>query len=171
MLLSVSKSHVHELWGFKWNGQSKTFATSEEAAYPMEIASEKDNAFKRILQNQNWILERAGCSDSSFAAMRAITGQQPKASKFTPLVTEHKQCIRIEGPSESMKNLPCKTLVRCKQPVPSGCYSTIDIIPSDSQLFQNIGQMGVSLSQFRCGAFHGVQKRFESNRAGTRLEL
>ena len=74
--------------------------------------------------------------------MRAVTGQQRKSSKLPPLVTEHKQCIGI-GPSDSMSSLPCKTMVRCKQPlpVPTGCYSPVDIIPSDSQLLR--------MSQFR----------------------
>ena len=88
----VSKRHEHEPWGFKWNGSTKIFATSEEAAYPMELASEIAHAFKDVLQEQNWILEPPGWSHSSFAAMRAITGQQPKASKLPPLVAEHKRC-------------------------------------------------------------------------------
>ena len=134
----VCKSHVHEPWGFKWSGRHKIFATSEEAAYPMELASEIAHAFKDVLQEQHWILEPPGWTHSSFAAMRAITGQQPKASKLPSLVTEHKQCIRIEGPSELMNILPCQTMVRCKQalPVPKGCYSSVDVIPSESQLLR-----------------------------------
>ena len=134
----VSRHHVHEPWGLKWQGNKRVFATSEETAYPMELASEIANAFKDVLQDQNWILEPPGWSHSSFAAMRAITGRQPRASKLPPLVDEHKQCIRIEGPSDLIGSLPSKTMTRCKQPlpVPSGCYSTINVIPAESQLLR-----------------------------------
>ena len=134
----LSKHHVHRLGVFKWSGRNKIFATSEETAYPMELASEIAHAFKDVLQDQNWILEPPGWSHSSFAAMRAITGQQPKASKLPPLVAEHKQCIRVEGPSDVMNILPSKTMSRCKQPlsVPQGCYSSINEIPAESQLLR-----------------------------------
>ena len=36
----VCDSHVHEEWGFKWNNHHKVFATSEETAYPMQLAAE-----------------------------------------------------------------------------------------------------------------------------------
>ena len=134
----VSKTHVHEEWGFKWNGKHKVFATSEEAAYPMDLAAEIAIAFKEVLQKQNWILEPVGWSHSSFAAMRAITGRQPKASRVPPLVSEHKQFIHVQGPSSSMNALRLQTMARCKQPlsVPADCQSIAQIIPADSQLLR-----------------------------------
>ena len=70
--------------------------------------------------------------------MRAITGQQPKASKVPPLVTEQKQCVHIEGPSTSMQTLPQRTNARCKQPfnIPADCRCIRNDIPADSQLLR-----------------------------------
>ena len=134
----VCDTHIHDEWGFKWHGAQKVFATSEETAYPMELAAEIALAFKDVLQEQHWILEPVGWSHSSFAAMRAITGQQPKASKVPPLVTEHKQCVHIEGPSTSMKALPQQTMARCKQPfnIPTNCRCILESIPAESQLLR-----------------------------------
>ena len=75
--------------------------------------------------------------------MRAITGQQPKASRVPPLVPEHKHCVHIEGPSESMKQLPQQLMVRCKQQIsiPANCHCKQRKIPADSQLLR--------LSEFR----------------------
>jgi len=134
----VSKTHVHEEWGFKRNGKHKVFATSEEAAYPMDLAAEIAIAFKEVLQEQNWILEPVGWSHSSFAAMRAITGRQPKASRVPPLVSEHKQVIHVQGLSSSMNALRLQTMARCKQPlsVPADCQSIAQTTPADSQLLR-----------------------------------
>ena len=134
----ICDTHIHEEWGFKWKGRQKIFATSEETAYPMKLAAEIAIAFKDVLQEQNWILEPMGRPHSSFAALRAITGQQPKAFKVPPLVTEHKQCVHVEGPSTSMKVLPNQTMARCKQPltIPEGCRCIVNEIPADSQLLR-----------------------------------
>ena len=68
--------------------------------------------------------------------MRAITGQQPKAARVPPLVSEHKQCIHVQGPtSSSMKVLHLQTMARCKQPliIPVDCQCIVKKIPVDSQ--------------------------------------
>ena len=131
-------SHKHEPWGFTFKNNTRVFATSEEAAYPMELASEIALAFRGALQASNWIIEPSGWTHSSFAAMRAIAGNQPKASKLPPLVTEHKFVIKVQGPHECMQKLPQNTMQRCKNvlALPDRCTASFECIPSESQLLR-----------------------------------
>lgn len=131
-------SHRHKPWGFAFRNNKRVFATSEEAAYPMQLASEIAMAFRDCLQANNWILEPSGWSHSSFAAMRAIAGSQPKASKLPPSVSEHKFLVKIEGPQKYINKLPHKAMQRCKAvlQIPECCTSSFDCIPMDSQLLR-----------------------------------
>ena len=56
----VCDTHIDEKWGFKWKGNQMIFATSEETAYPMELAAEIALAYKDVLQEKHWILEPVG---------------------------------------------------------------------------------------------------------------
>ena len=116
----------------------RVFATSEETAYPMDLAAEIASAFKDVSHENNWILEPPGWSHSSFAAMRAIAGNQPKASRVPPLASEHKFLAKIEGPQLSVSSLPQKCMQRCKKvlQIPPLCSSSVDVIPPESQLLR-----------------------------------
>ena len=105
----------------------------------MELAAEIASAFKEVLQENNWILEPPGWTHSSFAAMRAIAGNQPKASRVPPLVPEHKYLAKIEGPKSDVQQLPLKCMQRCKSEikVPPTCSASIDILPAESQLLRS----------------------------------
>ena len=152
-----SASHKHAPWGFTFKNNERVFATSEEAAYPMELASEIAMAFKDVLHANSWILEPQGWSHSSFAAMRAIAGSQPKASRLPPLVSEHKFVVKVEGPHKAMAVLPHKTMQRCKASlcIPPECTATADCIPSDSQLLR-VTEFRSSGGVFMASQFWGI---------------
>ena len=105
----------------------------------MELAAEIASAFKEVLQENNWILEPPGWTHSSFAAMRAIAGNQPKASRVPPLVPEHKYLAKIEGPKSDVQQLPKKCMQRCKSEITVSptCSASIGILPAESQLLRS----------------------------------
>ena len=134
-----SREHVHKPWGMV---APNKFATAEETAYPPKLAQEIAHAFVQALSEDGWKLPCSDWSDlqsqPSFAAMRAITGRQPKASKVPPLVSEHQTVIMVFGPLDLLHNPPCPPMTRIKSPwtCPPGFNNSIADIPIESQLLR-----------------------------------
>ena len=74
----------------------------------------------------------------SFAAMRAVAGRQPKASKTPPLVSEHQTVLSVLSHVELFKTPPCPIMSRIKTPwvVPKGFNNTVTVVPADAQLLR-----------------------------------
>ena len=101
------------------------FATAEETAYPPQLAQAIARAFTLALASDGWKPPTATWDElrdnPSFAAMRAVAGRQPKASKPPPLVSEHQHIVSVLSFVELVQNPPCpvmgriKTLMGCSQ--------------------------------------------------------
>lgn len=136
---AVDAHHHHKPWGLV---SPNKFATAEETAYPPKLAQAIASAFTQALSDDGLKPPTASWDDlqlnPNFAAMRAVAGRQPKASKTPPLVSEYKHTISIVGPFNLLKNPPCASMARIKQPweVPQGFDNPIPVIPAESQLLR-----------------------------------
>ena len=134
-----SSEHVHKPWGLV---SKDKFATAEETAYPPKLAHAIAQSFVQALSADGWTLPSSEWSDlqlhPSFAAMRAITGRQPKASKVPPLVSEHRSVISVCGPIDLLHQPPCPLMSRIKTPwpCPQNFQNSMAEIPIDSQLLR-----------------------------------
>ena len=129
--------HKHKPWGLL-KGAKNNFATSEETAYPMKLANQIALSFREVLEKQNWVIPQPSWTHSSFAAMRAIAGSQPKASKIPALVSEHQSVIKIKGPTSSLEHFGPAVMKRTETVlyVPESCESNIRVLPAYSQLLR-----------------------------------
>ena len=129
--------HKHKPWGSSETSKNK-FATAEETAYPMKLADTIALAFKETLEETGWKLAKPSWSHTSFAAMRAIAGSQPKASKVPSLVSEHQTTVKIKGPEAILATFGPPTMKRIESAmqVPEHCDSTVAILPAYSQLLR-----------------------------------
>ena len=87
----VSATHVHKPWGIVQ--KTKKFATSEETAYPMQLAYAIAYAFAQAAIDRGWQLPQQSLTppnEVSYQFLRSLTGVQPKASKLPPVVSEFK---------------------------------------------------------------------------------
>ena len=131
--------HHHKPWGLV---SPEKFATAEETAYPPKLAKSMADAFTLALANDGWKPPTATWEDlqanPNFAAMRAVAGRQPKASKTPPLVSEYHRTISILGPIDLLSQPPCAPMARIKTQwvVPQGFNNTVSIIPLESQLLR-----------------------------------
>ena len=107
--------------------QKQMCTTSEEAASPMKLADQSALSFRGTLEHNNWQLVKPSWSHTSFAAMRAIAGSQPKASKLPPLVSEHQSIVKIEGPTAILADFGPPTMKRIdtSMTVPESCESQL----------------------------------------------
>ena len=118
------------------------FATAEETAYPPKLAHAMAQAFTRALASDGWKPPTAPWEElhtnPNFAAMRAVAGRQPKASKTPPLVPEHQATISILGPIGLTQYPPCPIMARIKTPwvVPKGFNNTVATVPAEAQLLR-----------------------------------
>ena len=100
------------------------------------------NSFTQALAADGWNPPTASWeelqSNPSFAAMRAVAGRQPKASKTPPLVSEYKHTISIVGPMNLVRSPPCSLMARLKQPwnVRQGFDNSVSVVPMESQLLR-----------------------------------
>ena len=80
-----SNHHPHKPWGLT---SSNKFATAEETAYLPKLAQAMAQAFSKALASDGWSPPSATWDqlqrNPTFAAMRAVAGKQPKASKVPP---------------------------------------------------------------------------------------
>ena len=134
-----SDQHVHKPWGVNADG---TFATAEETAYPLKLARTIATCFVDAMTADGWALPEPSwtddAADPSFAAMRAVSGRQPKASKVPPLVPEFKSVITSYGPISLLNHLPCPVMCRIKESwlQPSNYSNYTQTIPPHSQLLR-----------------------------------
>ncbi|CAE7836634.1 unnamed protein product [Symbiodinium sp. CCMP2592] len=77
-------------------------------------------------------------SPVDYAALRAATGIQPKASKTVPLVPEHRAVIVVRGPAQLLQP-PCVLRQRLEADwaVPTSCTCAWPSIPKYSQLLRS----------------------------------
>ena len=135
----VDAQHHDKPWGLV---SPSKFATAEETAYPPKLAQAIANSFTQALAADGWNPPTASWeelqSNPSFAAMRAVAGRQPKASKTPPLVSEYKHTISIVGPLDLVRTPPCSLMARLKQPwnVPQGFDNSVHVVPTESQLLR-----------------------------------
>ena len=96
MCQGESKSHRHLPWGVNANNK---FATSEETAYPFQLARDIAAAFVQALLKAGMIPPPAtfdqmhSQSEHVLQAIRAQSGAQPKITKLPPLVPEFSKVI------------------------------------------------------------------------------
>ena len=113
-----SNGHQHEPWGVVKSSQGTHFATSEETSYPLPLAFAIASAFVKALISKGWNPPDDQCdlhhTTFTLQAARALSGPQPKASKFPPLVREHKQIILIQGPPGQLHKSPVQPMQRLK---------------------------------------------------------
>ena len=120
----------------------RTNLLAEETAYPPKLAQAIAHSFTKALAADGWNLPDSDWVEMkpqpSFAAMRAVAGRQPKASKVPPLVSEHKIILSVLGPIDLLHKPPCPTMARIKSPwvCPKGFNNPHDEIPSESQLLR-----------------------------------
>lgn len=112
--------HSHLPWGFHDTATGRRFATAEETAYPLELARTIAEQFYHAGIAMGCPMHPLDWSqldiDPPFAAMRAIAGDQPKASKVPPLVPEFARIEQVQGPEHALANLPCPLRSRLATP-------------------------------------------------------
>ena len=118
----LSDTHVHKPWGFV--GKSKKFATSEETAYPMQLAYTIAFAFAQAAIDKGWRPPQQSLTppdEVSYHFLRSLTGLQPKASKLPPVVSEFKtiQTVHLQS-GESPPVQPGKSLTQPWNGLPVG---------------------------------------------------
>ena len=140
--LGESPEHIHKPWGIVHSELGTHFSTSEEAAYPRNLARAIAKAFADILVEHGWSppheFFQSQTEDTSLKTMRAIATAQPKASRIPPVVREHKQVVVVRGPAKSLNQVPVEPMQRLKSPfcLPAECESTLRVLPEGSQLLR-----------------------------------
>ena len=140
--LGESPEHIHKPWGIVHSELGTYFSTSEEAAYPRNLARAIAKAFADILVEHGWSppheFFQSQTEDTSLKTMRAIATAQPKASRIPPVVREHKQVVVVRGPAKSLNQVPVEPMQRLKSPfcLPAECESTLRVLPEGSQLLR-----------------------------------
>ena len=103
--------HKHAAWGLKKN--KKTFATSDETAYPMGLAKLIANCFALALIDcginapEDTVHQLTSTSLRSLQQMKAATGLQPKASRIPPLVATFKSRIGYDQQVTTCLSFSC----------------------------------------------------------------
>ena len=95
----ISKAHRHKPWGMVYSKDSgRKFSTSEETAYPMPLAYSMAYFIAQELIAMGWkppAIEFASPDTMNYQHLRAVVGQQPKASKIPPLLSEFAHVLPI----------------------------------------------------------------------------
>ena len=96
-------------WGITPAGH---FATSEETAYPIQLARDVAQCFLQALEEAGMKLppsqlqDMTSSSEAVLQAVRAQSGIQPKHSELPPLVPEFATTISVEVPSTTPTSQP-----------------------------------------------------------------
>ena len=110
-----SAAHRHKPWSLVTPDK---FATAEETVYRLKFAKAMADAFTLALAKDGWKPPTATWeklqANPNFAAMRAVAGRQPKASKTPPLVSEHQHIISFVGPPNLITHPPCPVMAGIK---------------------------------------------------------
>ena len=101
--------HTHESWAITPTG----FATSQETAYPLQLAYEFAFAFAKEAVKKGWnppagSLQPPG--EVKYAYLRALVGNQPKASKLPPLLSEFAMIHYVHCDATTLPIKPGETL-------------------------------------------------------------
>ena len=114
----------HLPWGRAASGR---WATAEEVAYPTDLAVAIARCFRAAVDVTPPL-------KPDIAAVRAVAGTQPKASKLPPLVSEHEHVIVMRGPASALVDLPLQPMQRlCKVwTPPSGVVPQVPV-PAGAQ--------------------------------------
>ena len=103
------------------------FTTAQETAYPHALADAIAKCFTAAVQ-------RLPEAEPAISAIRAVSGAQPKASVFPPLVAEHKAVRVLHGPNDPVA-LPALR-ARLHEPWHDPRFQPQLVIPKDSQLLR-----------------------------------
>ena len=104
-----SKKHRHLPWGITPAGH---FATSEETAYPIQLARDVAQCFTQAFVKAGMKLppsqlqDMTSSSEAVLQAVRAQSGLQPKHSKLPPLVTEFATIVAVEVAKDTPSSQP-----------------------------------------------------------------
>ena len=88
------------------------FATSEETAYPIQLARDVAQCFTQALAEAgmklppNQLQDMTSFSEAVLQAVRAQSGLQPKHSKLPPLVPEFATIVAVEVSSDTPSSQP-----------------------------------------------------------------
>ena len=136
-----SSSHRHKPWGLN---DDRTFATSEETAYPLKLAGTIAATFGEVFAQKGWIPPVTSMNmqwdKMTLLHARVSSGHQPTASKIPPLVAEHKNVIVLKGPLKDTSKTPVMPMQRLKSNwvIPANlkrnCF--VNEIPKESQLLR-----------------------------------
>ncbi len=104
-----TKKHRHLPWGITPSGH---FATSEETAYPIQLARDVAQCFIQALAEAgvklppNQLQDMISSSEAVLQAVRAQSGVQPKHSKLPPLVPDFATIVAVEVSSDTPSSQP-----------------------------------------------------------------
>ena len=104
-----TKKHRHLPWGITPSGH---FATSEETAYPIQLARDVAQCFIQALAEAgmklppNQLQDMTSSSEAVLQAVRAQSGVQPKHSKLPPLVPKFATIVAVEVSSDTPSSQP-----------------------------------------------------------------
>lgn len=101
-----SKKHKHKPWGVVTDSNGhKKFSTAEETAYPMPLAYAIAFHLAHELMARGWQPPDIAFTSPdavSYQYLRAVVGQQPKASKIPPLLSEFSHVVKIAANPNQM---------------------------------------------------------------------
>lgn len=120
-----SKQHKHKPWGMVADhGGQKKFSTAEETAYPMPLAYAIAFHLAHELIARGWeppVGEFTTPEAVSYQHLRAVVGQQPKASKIPPLLSEFSHVVAVpDDPNQATPVLPGHQLQSEWRGIPPG---------------------------------------------------
>ena len=130
-------SHKHLPWGVARSGNQWTFATAQEAEYPLELCKLvavivlQEGLDRGAVQIARHLADIGFTQDQKTKRSRTMVGIQPRGRVLPPIMTEYKE-IRVVG-REDLPTLPPYKLLResalprtgvdaGKQPVVVGLY-------------------------------------------------
>ena len=111
----LSLNHKHEAWGLTAQG----FATSQETAYPLQLAYEIAHAFASEAVRRGW-KPPSGILTPPDRVKYAVVGSQPKASKIAPVLSEYATVITVPAAPTDVPVQPGHVLAHPWNAIPAG---------------------------------------------------
>lgn len=138
----VSPKHKHDAWGLTSTG----FATGQETAYPLQLAYTIAHAFASIAVDRGWSPPGQPLTPPSkvhYAFLRAVVGQQPKASRLPPVLSEYAEVIHRHFNPQTLPIQPGQLLPSDWQDIPAGSkflkYTPLRLTGGDGN--RNVGEV------------------------------
>ncbi|CAE7037193.1 unnamed protein product [Symbiodinium sp. CCMP2592] len=121
-----------------WQGDRVVLSCYTLKGYDLLTADQCNSLLQLSFPLALQVGECARPSPVDYAALRAATGIQPKASKTVPLVPEHRAVVVVRGPA-SLLQPPCALRQRLESDwaVPASCTCALSSIPKNSQLLRS----------------------------------